>query len=140
MRYEGQAHELDLVIAPESLDRDELTKTFTERYFETWSYSPASEPVQLGTLRVIAIGRVAKLSFPLLDGGGRSLEQAAMGRREVYFAGAERETPVYQRALLPPEAVLRGPAIIEEDGSTTVVFPEWGVRVDDVGNIILESG
>ena len=140
MRYEGQAHELDLHVAPESLDRDELIKTFSERYFETWSYSPSSEPVQLGTLRVIAIGRVPKLSFPPLDGNGRSLEQAAIGRREVYFAGAVRETPVFQRALLPPEAALHGPAIIDEDGSTTVVFPEWNVRVDDVGNIILDSG
>ena len=140
MRYEGQAHELDLQVAPESLDRDELSKIFAERYFQTWSYSPASEPVQLGTLRVIAIGRVSKLSFPPLNGSGRSLEQAMMGRREVYFAGAMRETPVYQRALLPPEAVLRGPVIIEEDGSTTVVFPEWEVRVDGVGNLVLESG
>ena len=140
LRYEGQAHELDVQVVPENLDGDALDKTFTERYFETWSYSPTGKPVQLVTLRVTAIGRAPKLAFPRLDGGGRKLVEAEIGRRGVYFAGAVRETPVYQRALLPPEAALRGPAIVEEDGSTTVIFPEWDARVDEVGNIILEAG
>ena len=43
--------------------------------------------------------------------------------RPVYFDRAFRDTPIYERALLPPGFRLEGPAIVEEFGSTTVVFP-----------------
>ena len=139
LRYEGQAHELDIQVTPGSVDRDALAKTFIDRYFQTWSYSPTGRPVQLVKLRVTAVGRAPKLSFPILDGSGRSLAKAEIDRRQVYFAGAPRETPVYRRALLPPEALLRGPAIVEEEGATTVVFPDWDARVDNMGNMIIEA-
>ncbi|MBI4182966.1 MAG: hydantoinase/oxoprolinase family protein [Proteobacteria bacterium] len=139
IRYEGQAHELDVPAAPGSLDRDAIARAFTERYYRTWSYSPTGRPLQLVTLRVTAVGRAPKPAFPRLDARVRRLEQAEIGRRGVHFAGAARETRVYRRSLLPPEAVLGGPAIIEEEGSTTVVFPDWEARVDDVGNIIIEA-
>ena len=61
-----------------------------------------------------------------------------IGRREVVIAGAAWDTPVYVRTSLPAEAQFRGPAIIEEDGSTTVVLPDWDVRVDEVGNLIMD--
>ena len=138
IRYEGQAHELFVEVTPGSLDREAIARTFVQRYFEAWSYSPTGRPPQLVTLRLTAVGRAPQLSFPVLDGDGRGLEQADMGRRMVYFAGAECEAPVYKRALLAPDSHLRGPAIIEEEGSTTVVFPDWDTRVDDVGNIILD--
>ena len=63
-----------------------------------------------------------------------------MGQRAVYFAGVARETSIYRRALLPASATFRGPSIVEEDGSTTVIPPDWTAEVDDFGNIIMEAG
>ena len=140
LRYEGQAHELDVSVVPEHLDRDALARDFSARYFEAWSYAPTDKPIQLVTLRVAAIGRAPKLSFPRRDRGARKLASAQIARRDVFFAGSSRPTPIYERALLPVHMELRGPAIFEEAGSTTVVFPEWGARMDEVGNIILERG
>ena len=140
LRYEGQAHELDVSVVPEHLDRDALARDFSARYFEAWSYAPTDKPIQLVTLRVAAIGRAPKLSFPRRDRGARKLASAQIARRDVFFAGSSRPTPIYERALLPVDMDLRGPAIFEEAGSTTVVFPEWGARMDEVGNIILERG
>jgi N-methylhydantoinase A len=139
VRYEGQAHELLIEVAPGRLDRAEIGRLFTEQYFKTWSYSPSGRPIQLVTLRVIAVGRAPKLEFPRLDGKGLTLAKAETGRRHVYFEGASRDTPVYRRTALPPGASFRGPAIVEESGATTVVFPDWDGRVDDYGNIILEA-
>ena len=31
-----------------------------------------------------------------------------------------------------------GPAVIQEFGSTTVVFPGWAIRVDAYGNLLME--
>ena len=44
---------------------------------------------------------------------------------------------VYDRALLGDGDTLTGPAIVEEPGSTTVVFPGLVLRVDAWGNLLL---
>jgi N-methylhydantoinase A/oxoprolinase/acetone carboxylase beta subunit len=33
-----------------------------------------------------------------------------------------------------------GPAIVEEFGATTIVFPGWRASVDAGGNLVLERG
>ena len=48
------------------------------------------------------------------------------------------ETPFYRRAHLPAGARLPGPAIVEEDGSTTVIPPGARGTVDPAGNLVLD--
>jgi N-methylhydantoinase A len=57
--------------------------------------------------------------------------------RPVYLEGAFRDTPVYERAVLPPGFRLEGPAVVEEFGSTTVVFPGQHLMVDPHGILIV---
>ena len=59
--------------------------------------------------------------------------------RPVYFDGAFRDTPIYDRAVLPPGFWLDGPAVVEEFGSTTVVFPDQHLDVDPHGILIVRS-
>jgi N-methylhydantoinase A/oxoprolinase/acetone carboxylase beta subunit len=47
------------------------------------------------------------------------------------------ETPVYHRYVLANGFTATGPAIIEETESTTVVPPNWSVRVDAAANLIM---
>src|SRR5207302_1815907 len=66
-----------------------------------------------------------------------------MGRietREVAFAGAFAPTAVYARHRLAAEAVVRGPALVEEPGTTTVVPPGFRAWPDIHGNLVLEAG
>lgn len=46
--------------------------------------------------------------------------------------------PVYLRADLPPGTLIRGPALITEDQTTTVVTASYSAHIDDDLNIILE--
>jgi N-methylhydantoinase A len=55
----------------------------------------------------------------------------------VYFDTEFVETPVYARLNLQPGDCVDGPAIVEEFGSTTVVFPGLHARVDDYANLLL---
>jgi N-methylhydantoinase A len=64
---------------------------------------------------------------------------AAKGNRAVYFGNAFRETPLFDRATLPSGARIDGPAIVEEFGSTTVVFPGQYVEVDPHGILVIRS-
>ena len=47
------------------------------------------------------------------------------------------ETMIFDRARLAPGFAAHGPAIIEEYGATTVVFPGLGARVDRSGNLLM---
>jgi N-methylhydantoinase A/oxoprolinase/acetone carboxylase beta subunit len=59
------------------------------------------------------------------------------GRQPVYFDGEFRDTSLYQREALRARDSIAGPAIIEEAGATTVLFPQWRAVVDAAGNLRL---
>jgi N-methylhydantoinase A len=57
--------------------------------------------------------------------------------RPVWFGGAFRDTPIYPRADLGPGLRLDGPLVVEEFGSTTVVFPGQTLLVDPHGIMLV---
>ena len=60
--------------------------------------------------------------------------------RSVRFRGRAADCPVHARRHLPRGSEIRGPAIVEEAGSVTVVWPSDVLRVDPRGNLRLEVG
>jgi N-methylhydantoinase A/oxoprolinase/acetone carboxylase beta subunit len=58
-------------------------------------------------------------------------------RMQVYFDGRFVDTSLYRHADLPAGAVVEGAAIIEESGTTTVLFEGWSAAMDDAGNLRL---
>jgi N-methylhydantoinase A len=51
----------------------------------------------------------------------------------------EVRLPRYDRRALPAGAVVEGPAMIEDDSSTTVVYPGQRAAADDAGNLVIEA-
>jgi N-methylhydantoinase A len=80
-----------------------------------------------------------RLKTPVLMAAATDLQSAVTGLRRVYFeqGGGFIETPCYARHRLGPNMVFDGPAIIDQDDATTVVFPNFRVKVDPGGNLIL---
>jgi len=64
---------------------------------------------------------------------------ARIGERRAYFGGYV-PTALYERARLPLGARLAGPAIVEQDDTTTVIPPGVTALVDDAGNLRLRRG
>jgi N-methylhydantoinase A len=131
LRYVGQSYELTVAAG------DDLLARFHAAHDRTYGFSAPQEPVECVSLRLTSVGRIAKPPLRRLEPGGAAEPKA---RREVYFAEAEGyvDCPVYDRYRLPAGAAIAGPAVVEELDSTTVVHPGFAVRVDDVGNLILE--
>jgi N-methylhydantoinase A len=71
----------------------------------------------------------------LQEGDG---SHALTGMRPVYFDGSFQETRVYDRELLRPGDTFAGPAIVAEYSSATVLPPGDVLRVDGLGNLIIE--
>jgi len=138
MRYLGQSWDL-VVRFPEKIPAlEELERLFHEAHEKRYGYRSA-DPVEIVSLRVSAIGEVAKPTLAEWAQGG-SLEAALRETRQVYFAGSMRPVPVYVRDRLPRAARLAGPAIVEEMGAVTVVPPGWRLEVGRLGELHLLRG
>ena len=71
---------------------------------------------------------------------GRKAEEAVKAHREVDYtdAGVHRAA-IYDGDLLEPGMSFKGPAIVEESGSTTVVMPGLPCHVDEYGNLHIQT-
>jgi len=69
---------------------------------------------------------------------GKTVADAQLNTRRVWFDGGWFETPVYDRDQLPLNSEFDGPAILEQLDATTVVHPGDRVHVDHLGNVILQ--
>jgi len=146
MRYVGQNFELRVPVAdgvpagaPLRLPTPAVLRHgFFEAHERSYGFHDPEAEVEIVNLRLTAYGRVEKPEFPVGPvTGGDALVAAA--RRPVWFAAeAPFETPVYERDSLQPGHRITGPAVIEQLDATTLLFPEDSLRVDGVGNLIVE--
>ena len=126
MRYLGQSWELAVDVTPAMSSAEELVAAFTEVHERRFGHRGGGA-VEVVNFRVAAIGQVEKPTLPELT-AGPPRESARAGSREVYFGGSSIPTPVYLRNDFVLNQEIRGPAIIEESGSTTVVPPDWTAK------------
>lgn len=56
----------------------------------------------------------------------------------VFTQGTLQDVPLFERSALDANTVVMGPAIVTEPTGTNIVEPGWSVRVDALGNLILE--
>jgi N-methylhydantoinase A len=142
MRYVGQEHSVAVrmpaSVADESA-RDEIKRRFDEAHDLRYSHSAPDEGADIVSLRVSAIGRLAKPAFPtILAGVVAPPAEAERGTRSVIFEGhGSLPAKVFDRALLRAGNVIVGPAIIEELASTTVVEPGDTVTVNRYGHLMM---
>jgi N-methylhydantoinase A len=134
LRYLGQAFELTVPLTGGPLDLDAIVRDFHARHLATYGHADPAGDVELVNVRIAGRGVVDKPRPRRHVARG----QARRGTRAAWFDGSELGVDVYERAGLAPSGTLRGPAIVEEFGATTVVPPGWTARVDDLGNLILE--
>ena len=139
VRYAGQSMEVRVPAPSGLLDStfiDGLVAAFHAAHLKTFGYNYAGQQkVELVNFSVSGFGMIDRPSIPKLDIGADAAPKR--DSRPVFFAGAFRETPIYQRASLPAGFRLDGPAVVEEFGSTTVVFPGQRLEVDVHGILIV---
>jgi N-methylhydantoinase A len=115
-----------------------LEELFHRAHEKRYGYRSA-DPVEIVSLRVSAIGEVAKPALPEWTRQGAPGD-ALRETRPVVFSGRSRPAPVYERDKLPRAAKLDGPALVEEMGAVTVVPPGWTLEVGRLGELHLRRG
>ena len=138
MRYLDQIYEVTVPLpdptSPVSEFVARLTSNFHRRYQELYSYSQQDQEVRLVTLRVAAVGKLPRVGQ--LDRMGDQNLAVPIGNRRVYL-GEWRDAPTYAADSLPAGAEIAGPAILESDFTTILVWPGDYATVDSMGGVEL---
>lgn len=130
LRYRGQSYEIN-VPCPGLLER--AIPQFHREHLRLYGYSNPDREIEVVTLRVRARTVLAK---PRLTAGRRAAGSAA--RRRVYAAGAWHDLDVWHRESLG-STTRRGPSLILDYGSTTLIPTGWEYRLDRSGNLIVTT-
>jgi N-methylhydantoinase A len=140
MRYVGQSFELTAPL-PERIDEslDPVLEAFYRVYHDVYGYVDREAPVEIVDLRMQIVGVTPKpvslAAPPAVD----ARTAAAPGARSVYWNGSMVDAAVHQRAALRAGDRLAGPALIEQDDTTTVVPVGFNAVVDGQLNVIVEA-
>jgi N-methylhydantoinase A len=142
LRYVGQSMEVR-VAAPGGPVDDEfvarLLASFHAAHRKSFGYDYAGkQKVELVNFCVSGFGAIERPELPKLARQGGATP-ARRGARPVFFDGRWVDTPIYDRAVLPAGHRLDGPAVIEEFGSTTVVWPGQWLEVDPHGILLVRE-
>ena len=138
MRYLGQSWEIDVDVPPDTATVEALVAAFHDTHERRFGHRNDGE-TEVVSFRLTGIGRSSKPAFGAWRVPG-DLAGARVETRSVFFGGRFFDTPVLARGRLPAGASHAGPAIVEEEGATTVVPPEWRFRVLDSGDLLMERG
>jgi len=138
MRYVGQAYELEVPIeVPLTRERvAEIVAAFHAAHERIYGYARPQQLVEFVNFRAV---HTYPLPRPVVRPAARAsgtLADARLGDRRAYFDGYV-PTTLYERARLPLGARLTGPAIVEQDDTTTVIPPGVTALVDEAGNLRL---
>jgi N-methylhydantoinase A len=139
IRYAGQSMEVRVTAPGGVVDASflpGLIGAFNAAHLKTFGYNYAGrQKIELVNLCVSGFGLIERPQMAKL--AGRTGNFAPKSSRPVYFGTQFQNTPVFDRALLPPGGRIDGPAVVEEFGSTTVVFPGQYVEVDPHGILVI---
>ena len=133
IRYRGQAFEIRLPIKMEKPDPNLLLAEFHDAYAGLYGHANQDQEIEIVNARMIAqiLSVKPRVHSPSAKG------DPLLGRRVVYFDVPIENVPIYDRQYLSDQKPRYGPAIIEESGATTVVFPDWTFRRDEFDNLRL---
>jgi len=138
-RFQGQGYEVPIDVPVRRLEPGDgqlLLQAFQEVYGAQYGGVTPKLPVEILTWRVLVTTTVPpppRLADPVMrttvPDRSRAVLDVASGEVETYA--------VARRADLLPGARIEGPALIVEDGTTTVVTSAFDAIVDAYGNLVL---
>jgi N-methylhydantoinase A len=141
MRYVGQEHAVTVDIPLKVFERRDhaaIKRLFDEMHELRYGTCAPQERAEIVSLRSTIAGVMRKPPQAKIKRGRAAPPKAAFtGKRKVFFDGKFRDTPTYRRADLLAGNKFKGPALIEEHASTTVLMTGDALEVDAYGNLVI---
>ena len=142
VRYQGQSMEVRVAAPAGAVDAQfvrRLLAGFHAAHRKAFGYDYAGkQKVELVNFSVSGFGSIERPTLPKLE-PRPGVVPARTAIRPVFLGGAWVDTPVYERAAMPARQRIEGPAVIEEFGSTTLLWPGQWLEVDPHGIILVRD-
>jgi len=139
LRYHGQGLRLTVELNLADLQKKGLksiSDKFDEEHKRLFTFALPLEH-ELVTLRAAVQGQGIKIKRQPLKAGGSDPKAAVVGKQQAFMEGKDVTAVVYDRAKLLAGNKVRGPAIVMEMDSTTVILPKHTGHVDKSGCILI---
>jgi len=139
MRYLGQSYEINIPYRNESAAS--FQDVFRREHHKQYSYVHTHGQVEIVLIRIKVRGISEKIKLKKTAESKTADGRKAIRRTQpISFGGKTFRAAIYDRAKLAPGTSLRGPALVVDFGSTTVLPPGFRLRVDGYLNLILRRG
>ena len=141
LRYPYQGYDLTVECPKKNLtdaDKPKIRAAFNKAHEEAYGTAATKEVPDIVNVRVTSLYEVPKLNLPPAKRKNGAIRP--VGKRKALFDKAKGYvmTPVFDRAALTAGWETKGPVIIEQLDSTTVVLPGQRVKNDRFGNLIID--
>ena len=139
MLYLGQTHTVNVQVdLAGGLTRKAIGAAFDDAYRDTYGRLLDNIPRRIMNYRIAVVGRRPQLDMAVFAPvNGKPASECRLGTRRVYAAGAFHEAGIYERLNLEIDAVVDGPALLEQPDTTIFVDPDLSARVDGYGNLVI---
>ena len=143
-KYPAQIHELTVPLKADGPLTEahigDMAEAFHDLHERMFSYSVRESSVDLFHWRVIAHRAVQSPQTPELPETGEPVTKVQKGTRRVYFGDIDdyRDTKIYDGDRLNRGMMITGPAVVEQQNTTIVVFPGQKLEVNEYGDFVLE--
>ena len=136
VRYSGQAFEVPLEVERAGFAITALTARFDAEHLRLFTFN-LGVPQELVNIRVVALGKAANVGAAEIARGDGSPAAAKLRDHELWMDGGSRAAAIYDRSKLRAGDIIRGPAIVCEMDSTTLIHTGHAGEVDAYGNILI---
>ncbi|MEM7407322.1 MAG: hydantoinase/oxoprolinase family protein [Pseudomonadota bacterium] len=137
MRYAGQHHQIEVALpagASEDADfRERLGEQFHTLHERRYGYCHRGSPAELTSVHGVGIGRLQKPAMHAPDSEPATAAEGMSRRVPLGVDSAWVDAAVLHRDQLNVGSTIAGPAIIEQDDSTSLVLSGQAARVDELG-------
>jgi N-methylhydantoinase A len=134
MRFRGQRHNIKVPVSGLK-DVQQIRAAFERDYKRRYGHADAKAPAEFQALHLSAFARLKQPQIARLPRPAIKAQPAHKRRVYIGSAGGWTDAQIYSRDALEPGFSGTGPAVIEEYGSTTLVWPGDNFEIGELHEI-----
>lgn len=134
LRYSGQSYEVEVSVTSDH--PVDWLSAFHDAHAARYGHGHPDRTVEVVNARLRL--RLPGLRVSIRGNRASTHPPQPIESAQIWF-GRRRLTPIFRRDDLGDGARLEGPAIIVQMDTTTVLNPGWRLKVDPIGNLVMEA-
>ena len=138
LHYEGEAFDINVPAPADGsrIDVAALCEAFHQQHERQYGFRDPDSPIEIVTLRLRVTANLPRVPTSTTVG---TAEAVPVEQRQVWHDGGYLPAAVYNRRLLAAGQKVDGPAVLEQEDTTTWLLPGWTVEVEPNGTLIARA-